>query len=704
MNRPNILLVVAAVLGVLFGAYGLMSGGSGPAQRAPGETPSLAEAPQESGTAADTPGVGKDTPVKSREPQPATNDNPATVPETPVAPAIKPHTRGDAVLEGTVIDPQGTPIAGITVSVREDRSASRGRATPEEWRAELERLLHETFQAVSDEQGKFRVEGLARGERYQVSATSERWGKAFESAYAGEPLFLQFSDVPVTAGTVEDGDGNPVVGYVIAWVDEDQDYNRGNRQYDAAFTARWERAYAGFRIECPGFQPCAVMDNSFKGQSDVRVVLARAPVLEFVVTAPSGDPVPRAMLRISRARVGGAQVQLSTLDATTPVTDLDGRAQFRTLPPGEYDIVCTLGKSQAIANVTLEKDSVVPLTLDPGAGLVVRVLSAEGKPVAGTSIGARDAAGEWIACGEISTGQPGETRVLGLPAGPMQLEISAPDYPAHWLDVDLSSGTQTVELTLKKGGTLKGHVTDAAGNPLSRILLKLLPPGGAAAGRDETTWSNEAGEFTSRPLLPGAWTVELYRDWSGARLAVANAVIAEGENTQDFMLENACILKVILEADTGLASDWCTIWILADGDETPTAEWISGDANHERSLTLDAGIYHVSANSDDLASPTREVNVVPGVTTLRLRLSLPNALRFTWVEPGSELAKAGIEVGDLLVEYNGQPVTSKAELNRLTAAAAELNEVPAVVMRGSRRLEVKMPKMAFHYWMDPAVR
>jgi serine protease Do len=61
------------------------------------------------------------------------------------------------------------------------------------------------------------------------------------------------------------------------------------------------------------------------------------------------------------------------------------------------------------------------------------------------------------------------------------------------------------------------------------------------------------------------------------------------------------------------------------------------------------------------------------------------------VEPGGPAAKAGIQRGDVIVEFNGKPVDEMEELPRLVAAATVGSKAQVTVLREGKRRELEVP-------------
>jgi len=720
LDKLHVALLAVAVLGLGFGLYAMFLRDTGgvPArpQIAAGNEPDAAPTnpAQELPATNEAGSPGK---TQSRETPDDPNKSPAPRPHPKETSDNKPALRGDGVIEGVVLDTDGNPVSGARIGARAQAARERHVATSAGADevlddAALRRMAaaeRNTWRTVSDDQGRFRFSELAGNSLYNVAADHDIWGVLDRNGVStGEKLVFQYDVTAVTTGLAVDEHGQPIsdVGVV----------NGGSRAFasakpgpgDGRFVARWRDHVEFFRVVASGYVASQNFGREYQGKTDLRVTLLKAPRLEGVVETPAGLPVPRAKVSVASG----------TMDASIPAgfdgrvenqettTDLQGRFWFLSLSPGEYTVTARQGQNaSAGSKVDLRADASIRVTLDAGPMLRVRALSGEGKPVGGTWIGVRDLGGDWLDTEEFETGVPGETCVVALPRTVVQVQVRSPRHAQQWHEVDMSTGSQRLDVTLKPGAVVSGRVTDNAGNPLSQLFLKFVPPGGGEKGRWQMAYAENDARYKSEPLAPGDWTIEIYRDVTGRRLGVETLKVGDTDMQHDVRVSGLCAVTVKVVCESGLPEGWIQLWYHADGESEPSNEGIPASRLMQKNMTLAEGTYRFSASSDGLASRVVEHRVGAGVDNqITLTLAQPNALRFRWVDTGTDISRAGIKTGDIILEYDGRPVANKADLNKLIEASRDKDTVPCVLLRGTTRVEVNAPATPFLMWLEPAVR
>jgi len=71
-----------------------------------------------------------------------------------------------------------------------------------------------------------------------------------------------------------------------------------------------------------------------------------------------------------------------------------------------------------------------------------------------------------------------------------------------------------------------------------------------------------------------------------------------------------------------------------------------------------------------------------------LKLGTTEGALISQVTPGTPAAKAGLKVGDVIVEFDGRAVTDSAQLRALAAGIAPGKSVPLVVLRDGRKVDL----------------
>ncbi len=353
--------------------------------------------------------------------------------------------------------------------------------------------------------------------------------------------------------------------------------------------------------------------------SEIDVILTAGTVLVGRVSDQHGVPVV------------GARVS-ATLDSGAPLDGFtDAAGDYRLGPiAGRVDVLVTsYGHGDARRSLELEP------TADPRAAerredftLVVAdaVLAgtlddANGTPVAAAHIEVVVGAGE----GRFAVAAPDGTFALELlPAGPLRVRISHPDYPPFETEVIASSGgREKVRIRIPIGAAVEGAILDAAsGAPLTGITITGAGPGGAISEAS----SDSAGRWKLGPLVPGRWKVTatlagylsttLEIDVAGAR--------APGETSvRDVRLEllRGALVGGTIRDRRGQRMAGAAVTIQrADGRGTPV-DATTDSAGEFRARDCPTGELVVTATSGELRGVTT-VTVRPGDEILGLSLDV----------------------------------------------------------------------------------
>lgn len=184
-------------------------------------------------------------------------------------------------------------------------------------------------------------------------------------------------------------------------------------------------------------------------------------------------------------------------------TGRDGRYLLEGLSPGRYQVQFTPGcnnngnylstTSRRVRVADGQTIRGINAVLQPGGIISGRVTSPSGRPLAGIVVSAGDNNGDGDA---VCTGAKGGYAISQLPPGQYQVEFNTgcgargnwapqfyPDQPnpndAGVVAVGRGERVTGIDATMRRGATITGRVTSAAGRPLSKICVDVGSVGDA---------------------------------------------------------------------------------------------------------------------------------------------------------------------------------------------------------------------------------
>lgn len=204
-----------------------------------------------------------------------------------------------------------------------------------------------------------------------------------------------------------------------------------------------------------------------------------------IVVDEAGDPVPGAIVRVSRGREAGAGIDVlrlirelpapsSTVDSA--ITDAEGRFELGKLPPGSYDFEVRaetyeqLHERGVLINPE-SQDRELRFRLPRGFSLEGQVIRKSGGPVQGIPIAAfprPDSPTELLRLDKRMsvTDEDGRFVVDGLGGGEYWVAASPEGEPiALAMGIQLP-GQRSVEIVLQGDASLVGRVTNASEEPI----------------------------------------------------------------------------------------------------------------------------------------------------------------------------------------------------------------------------------------------
>jgi len=441
-----------------------------------------------------------------------------------------------ASLSGRVTDDLGAPIAGVTV-------IAAGGPPPG------------ARTATTSESGRYTIAGLAAG-RYAVSAVRSGYppvnygqarangpGKTFEIGLGQQTvLAITMPRGAVISGTLVDDRGEPVAGGVSItpeWTAA-SGRKRGLVLSAATNTRGGFRAYglaAGAYRVGKGLgedgAPTGMLVTVAPGEERSGIVVRVEPprprtYITVAVTTSAGEQPKQFQLILRRA---GELRPVYSSNRPNP----DGTRTLTDITAGRYLIVARAGTAWGGTEVAVdgEHPATASITLLPGArvrGIVTLEPGARRPEDLSMQLIPADTSSLLDGGNTVigTVGVDGSFTLTGVPPGRYLLRTTlGADEPlrllsAAWRGVDIADvplsvayedvGAVAVTLT-SRSATLKGTVTDTAGNPLNGIDVVAFPLEENLRVRNSrrvaTSRTGMSGEYEMRGLPPGDYALAL---------------------------------------------------------------------------------------------------------------------------------------------------------------------------------------------------
>jgi protocatechuate 3,4-dioxygenase beta subunit len=422
-------------------------------------------------------------------------------------------------IEGRVVEADGPPLAGVTVSCVRVR----------DWN-----WLPRT---TTDEEGRYRFDGLVKGDEYQIEVRPGP-GAAYSSA-GMRSVICSADGVDVVLKRLATG---TVKGFVYRESDRSP-----VKEYNLTLTSVRERFWVSQDVVSE--DGAFVCENVPAGQAMIYVRVPGLPRVEgkpFDVVA--GEETTHIVYVSEPGTIRGTVYRASD---SSPVTSfhlslmpIDEAGRFSEYPPGEFRVrlyesedgsfVCegvkpgryVLGilaeglrdfQSEPF-EVVASQETTQDLVLDEGASIQGRVIDESGRPVADAVVEESDSLnarrgrmGVWgersrLECPRGTTDSSGEFTLHNLTPGQVTLKATHPDYAAKEVRTEIPPEGQTAEkltIQLERGTLLHGWVRGLDGEPLSGISLNLR------GGGNPRTTTDHRGEYRFEHLPGGTYRIGL---------------------------------------------------------------------------------------------------------------------------------------------------------------------------------------------------
>ena len=404
-----------------------------------------------------------------------------------------------ATLLGTVRDEAGKPVRGAVVRALGEVSA------------EYVPLTERT-----DTAGRFAFHGLGAG-RYTVVAREGSRAPAIASASVedrGESaLDLTLGEGGFVTGRLLDAGDRPLEGRVrVAEVDERilhpalYDLMQAEAGPDGRFVLG-PVPFGPLAVEAfaPGYAPHSLetaLDTRSRSADLGDVVLDTGLRIRGVVRTRDGTPIGGATV------LTYARSESATRPPTT-VSDEDGTFALGGLQPGNMPLhVSAPGYAPLQQSVAAGADD-LELVLDPGGTVIGSVVDAKGQPVDGATLFAQtEETGENRGHGFATADEGGGRFTLrDLRSGRYVIQARAPKHGEAAAQAVVGAGrtTDVGAVRLRPGGTVRGTVVDAAGEPVAGASVRVET--GTPRALDSIAQTDGRGAFEIAGVPPGQFHV-----------------------------------------------------------------------------------------------------------------------------------------------------------------------------------------------------
>ena len=475
-----------------------------------------------------------------------------------------------ASLGGVVVDRDGEPLRSVEIDIDTQRGRLR-RGTV------FRPPSMSSRSGRTSAQGRFQIHGLVLDSGYRLSFAKDGFAPAsleiddLGSHEDRESLRVVLQPGRRGVGWVVDEQDAPVAGAEVRLEDAPVAAPRGSRRFfdpdagqgDPDAVADGEGRFEvvdlapgryDLRAEAPGFAPVIVPGVEIldgPGEIDLgTLVLIPGAAIEGRVVDARRRPVEGAGIRVSQPSGSSRMSSVLRMAAGRPAdatSAADGSFRVTDQQPGSRVGLSVEKDGYVTADVAgVEAPSPEPLevVLRTASKILGRVVTEDGKPVAGASVqvqpeshggpgfgpgmsGWRRVESEEDGTFEVADVPPGRVDVAAGAAGFRRLELGGIEVPAD-------EPLRGLELVLVPGAEVRGTVTEADGKPAAGVFVAVTETGSMSLGHDGTM-TDADGKYLISGTAPGMRKV-LAMD-RASRRASKNVEIELGSNVVDLVFE-----------------------------------------------------------------------------------------------------------------------------------------------------------------------
>ncbi len=440
-------------------------------------------------------------------------------------------------VKGTVVDPEGNPIANTRVSLSHLSEPGEGHDIQSHF---ADRLINP--ESMTDKQGRFELPGMPGGFGVGLDLNHPEYAPTFEMmrSSADHPLHVihyenrkveiaeNGATIPLKkgvelSGVVTDGDGNPLAG-----VDVSTEWRKCSTDSNGRFSYRGRKGDADEKVQLlihksPRFQRFVnVKQSELEGGGAKLKLVPPGKITGKVVSAQTGRPIEGVGVSFEPKKEGMGCM---------PSTDSDGVFETQIVP-GEIDVILHSGDTRlAIEQATAEGCKYYSRPVSYGDAFLgaleiksgetreltikipirssarVKVLKADGSPAVGALVGYQTMAGG--TAGFVKTDSDGLAGVDPPPLQPRMPRRLIARFEDRGkvlfaeLNVPREVGQEVLEMKLTPSITVSGIVS-VQSRPIKNATVTIRRPNGSNPAYSVATGSTDERGFYSIQVPRGA--------------------------------------------------------------------------------------------------------------------------------------------------------------------------------------------------------
>lgn len=692
-------LILGLIAGLFFGGLGqqsLPSSGVDPLPQTETPTPSVVDEP-----------LSDPAPV------------PLTIADLIEASEIPPVPSGNAVVSGTVTTPAGTPVAGIRVSVSSFYPGERrwkDITVEERVRQELQLakwMNAATRKTTTDEDGNYRVEGLAESVSYNVTAEGDGWyieqrDKQSESRKGSRELhFVATSRIPLTV-SLRVSDGSQLldarIWYRAKAVRDRRDSSLWNENSATLYLTPGEYEVYATSTEWPESrirhrsEPLTVIVEAGTTPDAIELVLHPTPWIGGEIKLAEGFVRSSVEVYVQYEPEDDAPVMsIHSVQSKEEASlwTIEGKTTYRmsNVKLGRYRVMLVSGNLIIDWADVLVEGGETPHDFELPAPtlqtyIAFRVFSPDGELLKDVRVEVNGRAG--YKADEI------RESALYNEDGTIWVKRISSGFEAEWYEVIVTStkhgeataryeaSSQTVlDIHLQRPAFLELTVPNWENTPGRGLLRWELEPLDPERRVGNTSWDSETQKSPIRlgPVEPGEYSLQLRQTTEGydrVTLMEQEVTLSQGDNYLTVAAPELYSLKIIAP----------------DPNDPPYIEIKSNNETFRRDVRSMfrrgvATIVGLPAGTYVLTSGRGEMQVtLPGTTEVTFNPPEYDCVVLRIRPVGGRIEGLGLKDGDKLIEVDGTAIDPRSRDEDVLYSTVTKESTTWVVLRGGIRTDV----------------